>query len=47
MSRSRYRLFLDEHVASDVFLAAFILTRPLGAMLNDFLDKPVIMEGWH
>ncbi len=28
-----------------LFWAAFILTRPLGAMLGDFLDKPVASGG--
>jgi uncharacterized membrane-anchored protein len=34
--------------ASRVFLfwAAFILTRPLGATVGDFLDKPVSSGGW-
>ena len=36
------RLFLDECVASSCRLrAAFILTRPLGATVGDFLDKPL------
>ena len=28
-----------------LFWAAFILTRPLGAVVGDFLDKPVIKGG--
>jgi uncharacterized membrane-anchored protein len=28
-----------------LFWAAFILTRPLGAVLGDFLDKPVAKGG--
>lgn len=28
-----------------LFWAAFILTRPLGAMLGDFLDKPIAQGG--
>ncbi len=31
------------HVA--LFWAAFILTRPLGATVGDFLDKPVVQGG--
>ena len=34
-------LFLDECVAGPLFWAAFILTRPLGATVGDFLDKPL------
>jgi uncharacterized membrane-anchored protein len=30
-----------------LFWAAFILTRPLGATLGDFLDKPVAEGGLH
>jgi uncharacterized membrane-anchored protein len=30
-----------------LFWAAFILTRPLGATVGDFLDKPVAMGGLH
>jgi len=29
-----------------LFWAAFILTRPLGATLGDFLDKPLGQGGW-
>ena len=29
-----------------LFWAAFILTRPLGATVGDFLDKPVSDGGW-
>lgn len=29
-----------------LFWAAFILTRPLGAVVGDFLDKPVDAGGW-
>jgi len=29
-----------------LFWAAFILTRPLGAVVGDFLDKPVANGGW-
>ena len=37
----RRALFLDEHLARAAVLAAFILTRPLGATVGDFLDKPL------
>jgi uncharacterized membrane-anchored protein len=30
-----------------LFWSAFILTRPLGATLGDFLDKPVVQGGLH
>jgi uncharacterized membrane-anchored protein len=30
-----------------LFWSAFILTRPLGATLGDFLDKPVAEGGLH
>jgi uncharacterized membrane-anchored protein len=29
-----------------LFWAAFILTRPLGAVVGDFLDKPLSAGGW-
>ena len=33
----------SNHVA--LFWAAFVLTRPLGAVVGDFLDKPVVHGG--
>jgi len=30
-----------------LFWAAFVLTRPLGATLGDFLDKPAAQGGLH
>jgi uncharacterized membrane-anchored protein len=30
-----------------LFWAAFILTRPLGATVGDFLDKPIAKGGLH
>ena len=30
-----------------LFWAAFILTRPLGAVVGDFLDKPISKGGLH
>jgi uncharacterized membrane-anchored protein len=29
-----------------LFWAAFVLTRPLGAVVGDFLDKPISAGGW-
>ena len=39
-------LHLRTHVSKTVlFWAAFILTRPLGAVVGDFLDKPIAKGG--
>ena len=43
--RARDPLLLDEGLASGLFWAAFILTRPLGATVGDFLDKPLEKGG--
>ena len=41
-------LYFRTHVSRTLlFWAAFILTRPLGATLGDFLDKPVAEGGLH
>jgi len=40
-----YRWTRISHVA--LFWAAFILTRPLGAVVGDFLDKPIEQGGLH
>ena len=42
-SRSLY--FIDEGRTASLFWAAFILTRPLGATVGDFLDKPLDKGG--
>jgi hypothetical protein len=39
-------LCLHTDVACDLFWAAFILTRPLGATLGDLLDKPLANGGF-
>jgi uncharacterized membrane-anchored protein len=39
-----YRMTRVSHVA--LFWAAFMLTRPLGAVLGDLLDKPAALGGW-
>jgi uncharacterized membrane-anchored protein len=39
-------IFLTTHFSRTIlFWAAFILTRPLGAVIGDFLDKPVVNGG--
>ena len=43
--RARRPLFLDQSRRVALFWAAFILTRPLGATVGDFLDKPVEKGG--
>jgi uncharacterized membrane-anchored protein len=41
-------LYFWTHVSrTALFWSAFILTRPLGATLGDFLDKPVAQGGLH
>ena len=42
---ARHPLFRDPHQPCLLFWAAFILTRPLGATVGDFLDKPVAKGG--
>jgi uncharacterized membrane-anchored protein len=37
--------FLTRISRTTLFWAAFILTRPLGAVVGDFLDKPVAAGG--
>ncbi len=37
--------FLQKNFRPALFWAAFILTRPLGAVLGDFLDKPIAAGG--
>ena len=40
-------LYLDPYLTHIPLLGAFILTRPLGATLGDFLHKPVAEGGLH
>ena len=39
-------LLLDPLSRTFLFWAAFVLTRPLGATVGDFLDKPHANGGW-